>query len=764
MSALPILLSVVLIAGGVGCGRQSADSTPRPATLPQISGTLAVEGLVAPVRVVRDRWGVPHITAENQDDLFFAQGFVQAQDRLFQMDLWRRSVQGRLAEVLGGNFVERDAMTRRFQFRGDMEAEWASYGADTKAIASAFTRGINARVSRARDEWPPEFVLAGWQPEFWRPEDLLNRTDAFVASGNASEEVLRARLTAVVGPDRALALLPIDSASPPPAAPRGLDLAAIDSVVGDALRRVGTPPFFMGFAAAAGSNAWAVARGDSGAPLLATDPHRPLENPSPRYLVHLEAPGWRVAGATSPWLPGVAIGHNDRVAWSMTASAQDTQDLYVEAINPANPRQVREGGRWVDLLSVKDVIPVKGRAEPLPLEFDYTPRGPVIAIDPDRRLVYLLRWSGAEPGGAPELGALAIDRAQSASALRAALTRWKMPAAEFVYADVTGSIGRQVAALTPVRGPWAGALPAPGEAPEHDWRGWIRLDELPGVSDPPTGLVVSANGNAARLGRITDVLSAPESRSSEGFQRLQQDVLAWNAERLVPLLARVRSDRAEVEAVRQDLLGWDRRMSADSHEAVAYASWERELMRRLAMRRLPTDLVDEYVRRRPQVLVPALTEPSRDWFDGELEVSRDALLIDALAAVAVQARASGSSESPAWGRGHAVTFAHPLGIGEGPARRFNIGPFPAGGDADTVLAIAVSASGRSVGPSFRAIFDLGDWDRSLAMNAPGQSESPGSPHFGDLADGWARGEYFPLAFSESAVLANAHHTLMLVPR
>jgi penicillin amidase len=217
------------------------------------------------------------------------------------MDLWRRSVQGRLSEVLGANFIERDSMTRRFQFRGDIEGEWASYASDTRAVAEAFTRGINAWVGRARARLPEEFVLAGWVPELWRPEDLLNRTDAFVASGNALDEVLRARLMAALGADRARTLFRAEGAIP--SVPRGLDLQAINGVLSDALRRVGTPPFFVGFAASVGSNAWAVARGDRGAPLLATDPHRRLENPPPRYLVHLDAPGWQVAGATSPGCP-----------------------------------------------------------------------------------------------------------------------------------------------------------------------------------------------------------------------------------------------------------------------------------------------------------------------------------------------------------------------------------------------------------------------------------------------------------------------------
>ncbi len=763
MRSLTAFLSVALFWGSIGCGSPTGRPAPPSAVLPQIAGTIVLEGLAAPVRVVRDRWGVPHITAQNQADLFFAQGFVQAQDRLFQMDLWRRSVQGRLSEVLGANFIERDSMTRRVQFRGDVDGEWASYAPDTRAIAEAFTRGINAWVVRARARLPEEFVLAGWTPELWRPEDLLNRTDAFVASGNALDEVLRARLIAALGADRARALFPTEGAIPS-TVPRGLDLAAINAVMSDALRRVGTPPFFMGFAASGGSNAWAVARSDRGAPLLATDPHRRLENPSPRYLVHLDAPGWQVAGATSPWLPGVIIGHNDRVAWGMTASNIDTQDIYVAKVNPANPHQVFEGGRWVDLVSAKEGIAVKGRAEPVPLEFEYTTHGPVIAIDRDRQLAYLLRWSGAEPGAAPELAALAIDRARSASEFRDALARWKMPPVEFVYADVNGVIGRQVAALTPIRGAWGGAVPVPAGSGQYEWRGWVALDRLPRLSDPPEGFVASANGNQARSGRITEVLADPAARGIEGFQRLQLDVFAWNAERLVPLLKRVVPDRADLDAARQQLLRWDRRITADSQEATVYVAWEGELARRLAALRLPADLADEYLRRATGALVPALTEPSRAWFDGDVEMSRDRLLLDALAAAVGNLHGRGSAERVAWGRVHTVTFAHPLGISDRPARRFNIGPYAAGGYGETVLSISSPGSGRSIGPSFRAIFDLGDWDRSLAINAPGQSESPGSPHFGDLAAGWADGQYFPLAFSDRAVQANAQSTLMLVPR
>jgi len=420
------------------------------------------------VRIIRDRWGVPHIVAATRDDLFFAQGFVQAEDRLFQIDLWRRSVQGRLAEVLGANFVGRDAMTRRIQYRGKLDDEWASYGPDTRAIASAFVRGINAWVIIARARPPEEFRLAGWRPELWRPEDLLNRTDAFLASGDAGAEVLRARLVTAVGAARAAALLGDDA---PAGVPAGLDPATITFQVGDSLREIGTRPFFTALSGPvairlkadptyanptydvrgvrlqpdlfSGSNAWAISgrRTATGAPILATDPHRLLANPSLRYLVHLTAPGWNVAGATAPWMPGVAIGHNDRVAWGTTAFDADTADLYVERVNPENSHQIDVGGQWQNTRVIRESLLVKGQPKPTPFDIEYTPHGVVVGTDRVQHLVFTLRWTGAEPGTAGELGALALDRAESGAELRDALSRWKAPAIEVIYADQSGAIG-----------------------------------------------------------------------------------------------------------------------------------------------------------------------------------------------------------------------------------------------------------------------------------------------------------------------------------
>jgi penicillin amidase len=757
--------------------------------VPQVSGSLAIGGLSAPVRVVRDRWGVPHIYAGNQNDLFFAQGLVQAQDRLFQMDLWRRAAQGRLSEVLGANFIERDAMTRRMQYHGDLAAEWASYGPDTQAIAAAFVRGINAWVDLVADRLPEEFALAGWRPEHWTADDLLNRTDAFLASANASDEVLRARLVAVLGAAQSDALTRASFAAPVNV-PRELDVKAISYFVGDALKAVGAPPFFSGLSAPVitvplkpdttadegaggvhrppnrvGSNAWAVAgdRAATGAPLLAADPHQALDHPSRRYLVHLNAPGWNVIGAAAPWLPGVIIGHNDHLAWATTSRAADVQDLYVERVNPANTHQVELDGRWVDTKIISEPIVVKGKSKPFPFERESTAHGVIIASDRERHLAFTVRWTGFEPGAAAELASLGVDRAQSEAELRAALERWKLPAVTFVYATRDGRVGTEPAGWVPVRTGWNGTLPAPGWTGRYEWQGFQQEREGPKAPDAKARHVASANDSVARLRRIDRALSRSASLGIDDFKQLQHDTLAWNAEQLVPLLAAVRSERADVEEARARLLKWDRRLLADSTEATLYVFWERRLLNRLVREKVAASLVDEVAARANAVLVPAMTTSSRLWFSGNAVRKRNELLLAGLADAVDALRARQPDRTPVWGSLHTALFRHPLSVTSIARRRFSVGPFERPGYADTVLSTGGVDLEQTSGATFSVIVDVGNWDRSLATNAPGQSGVPASAHFADLAKIWSTGEYFPLAFGEGAVQNAAETTLTLVP-
>jgi penicillin amidase len=299
-----------------------------------------------------------------------------------------------------------------------------------------------------------------------------------------------------------------------------------------------------------------------------------------------------------------------------------------------------------------------------------------------------------------------------------------------------------------------------------EWEGWRTLDDLPRATDPPEGYLASVNRSRARAARLRAVFESagPGPSSVDDFARLQHDVLAWNAERLVPLLARLRPGRADVDEVRRRLLTWSRQVTADSMDATVYVTWERLARRMLAEARVPRELVDELLIRSNEILVPALTEPSRTWFDGDAVKTRDELLVRALtAAVDELAAAAGSSGRGAmWGQAHEVLFAHPLGITEA-TTRLNVGPFARAGYAETLMSTSGRQADSRVGASFSAIFDTADWDRSMATNAPGQSESPDSTHFADLARLWAAGGYFPLAFTEGAVAANTKSTLTLVP-
>ena len=764
-----VLAALALLERGGG----SQDSPLREEArqvLARTAGTMKLRGLEKPVTVLRDEWGIPHIYAETQADLFFAQGFVAAQDRLWQMDLWRRVGEGRLAEVIGKGAVERDRFARLLRYRGDMEAEWKSYAPDARPIIESFVAGVNAWIAETGDRLPVEFRLAGYRPEAWTPEVCLTRMAGYVMTRNAPMEVLRAQLAHQYGAKFVDEWIEAD----PPRRleiPSGLDLAGLEPRILAAANAAGGP---VSFNPSDGSNNWVVdgSMTASGKPLLANDPHRTIALPSLRYLVHLVGPGWNVIGAGEPTLPGVAAGHNERVAFGFTIVGIDQQDIYVEELNPANPNEYRYRGRWERMRIEREQIRVKGEAQPREVELKFTIHGPVIHEEAGRHRAYALRWVGSEPGTAGYLASLSLNRVQNWPEFLKAMERWKVPSENLIYADVEGNIGWVAAGLTPIRRNWSGMIPVPGASGEYEWDGFLPVSELPQSFNPARHYIATANhnilpqgytkqlgyewANPIRYQRIDEVLRRPGVRYTVAdFERLQHDEMSLPARQLIEVLKATRIEDPELQPYLRLLREWDGQLGRDSGAAALFEIWLTRLPEAVFRRRVSAEQWSQIASRLPIERVIA-----------ELKGGQEtAAIAQSLTAAVTEARRRLGDDVSLWrwGRLHRAPFNHPLATDEARRELLNLPDIERGGDGNTVNNTSGANFQQTHGASFREILDVSDWDRSVGTNAPGQSGQPGSRHYDDLLRLWAKGQYFPLLYSRQRVEAGAKQRLVLQP-
>jgi penicillin G amidase len=777
-----------------------------------------LEGLARPAEIVVDRWGIPHVYAATEEDLFFAQAWNAARDRLWQLDLWRRQGEGKLAEAFGPRFVEQDRAARLFLYRGDLDAELRSYHPRARSILSAFTRGLNAYVDLTRRQpelLPLEFQLTGARPGHWSLATPLVRL--FGLTRNAGRELRLARLVRAVGLERAEKLSQFE----PPTAievPKGLDLSVLDDAVlktytlahagvaftadeiaasgraaglslGERERlaralstpAVGGAPGVLGFE----SNNWAVSGRltASGRPLLAGDPHRALSLPSLRYVAHLVGPGWNVIGAGEPALPGISLGHNERVAWALTIFAfPDEEDLYVYETHPRDPTLYRYGGRWVAMQSVEEEVRVRGEA-PRRVTLRFTRHGPVLFEDIERHRAVALRATYLQhPGTAPYLASLRLDQARGWGEFVSAAERHLTPSLNFVYADVDGNVGWFGAGAAPVRRGWTGLLPVPGGG-DHEWAGYLEPSKLPRLFDPPAGWIATANQfnlpdgypHAAvsgrewappyRYRRIADVLRSGRRLDLPDAMRLQYDDTSLPARELVPLLRGVTDETPVFEEALRSLGSWDFVLSADSTAAAIYETWVAELRQEVKARYAAGDPGADVPL---PVLVRLLASPD-EAFGKDPTAGRDGVLVECLKrAVAGLERTLGPDRSAwRWGRLHQVAIEHTLSTAASPERQatLDVAPLPVGGDGFTVHNTAFRESDfrQTSGASYRQVLDVGDWDRSMTLNSPGQSGDPRSPHYRDLFAPAVEGRYVPMLYTREAVLQAAESIITLEP-
>lgn len=773
--------------------------------------TIAVAGLAQPAEILVDRWGVPHIYARSEDDVFFAQGFNAARDRLFQIDLWRRRGLGQLAEVFGPAYVAQDRAARLFLYRGDMQAEWQAYGKGARRTSERFVAGINAYVDYLDSHaaaLPVEFRLAGYRPARWQADDVV-RIRSHGLTRNLSQEVARAEVLCKANLQTEL----VRSTPQPPwqiSVPAGLD-PCLPAGLLDVFRlatanvafapvqehqqmrpQASLPAPLMGTDLAAarleGSNNWVVApaRSATGRPILANDPHRAYAAPSLRYITHLSAPGMEVIGAGEPALPGISIGHNGTIAFGLTIFSIDQEDLYVYQLNPANPGQYQYQGRWLPFTVIKERIAVKGGAA-VPVELAFSRHGPVIFVDGAGGRAFAVRSAWMAPGMAPYFGSIDYMRAKNFAQFKRALLHWGAPTENQVYADTAGNIGWVVGGLAPRRPNWDGLLPVPGDG-RYEWQGFIGGDKLPSLLNPSAGWFASANEmnlpdgypyetfklgfewpDDARKQRIAQVLRSKKKLSIEDAMQLQNDLVSIPARRMLALLAPLKSSDPHTSAALQLLRRWDGVEGAASAPAALFEVWwSRHLNRAYAAAVVEPRFLGAINAVDSTAMMAALEQPARFGIDGRAR--RDRLLVASLAAAWRDMLALAGPDPAAWqwGRLQHSYYAHPMGAMSAAARaaHLDVGPFAAQGGANTVNQSSYRPADflKVNGPSFRLVVDVGNWDNSRAINTPGQSGNPQDPHYRDLAASWNAGAYFPLLYSRQAVEAATESVIRLQPR
>lgn len=756
------------------------------------STTYTVSGLEQKAEILVDHWGIPHIYANAHYDAFFVQGFNAARDRLWQIDLWRRRGLGQLSSILGSEHVEQDKAARLFLYRGSMFREWLAYGSDAKRIAMAFAAGINAYIDQVEQDpalLPIEFRVLNYKPARWHAEDIV-RIRSNGLWRNVVYEATRARYICKHGIEKQKYLKQLE----PPwrlVIPDGLNPCDIPEQITRLYSLAKAPvKFKSGFRSAqldsgeqmllgAGSNNWAISgsRTTTGRPILANDPHRGHAVPSLRYAAHLSAPGINVIGAGEPALPGISIGHNERVAFGLTIFSIDQEDLFVYETHENRADWYRYQNGWERMREVVERFEIRD-SPAIDVTLKFTRHGPVIYEDEENQKAFAVKAAWLEPGMAPYFGSIEYMRAQNWDQFLAALNRWGAPSENQVYADVDGNIGYKPAGLTPIRNNFDGLLPVPGDG-RYEWSGFLDMDELPVEYNPARGWVATANAMSLpkdypyekyklgfewaapwRINRIEQVLTSSPKTGLIDSVALQRDYFSTPAARVLPLLPALTDPELRVSASLFE--NWDRVLSRDSAAAALFQIWFSLYLGPVTMRALVGDPAMQDTRPIDSLVVVEqleLMDPGQ----------RNSLMRSSLLEASRKAR-SLMGDDPAhwqWGNIHRMKFVHPLHhlVDEKLRRDMAIQAVPRGGSANTPNSTRYMDSSFDVvsGASWRMVLDVGNWDAAVMTNAPGQSGDPASKHYDDLLEVWASDGSVPLLFTRKAVESHLEKVIYLVP-
>ena len=759
-------------------------------SLPKTRGTTTIAGLDGQVEIVRDAAGVPHIFASTDHDAFFAQGYVHAQDRMFQMEFQRRTGAGRLSEMLGKATLDTDKFLRTVGFYRAARSAFDALNPQTKAALEAYTAGINAWLAE-NQMLPLEFVILGVQPEPWTVYDSLvwSKMMMWDLGGNWDAELLRARLLLAVGAKRAAALLP----GYPPNAPA--ILAALDDSAASALLRLDDNLQSMLHLGGinAGSNSWVVAgsRTASGKPMLANDPHLGSQIPAIWYLVELQGDKLHVTGASLPGMPGVIIGHNDNIAWGLTNLGPDVQDLYIERLNPDNPNQYEVDGKFVDLTVVEEVIRIKDVDEPLQYAARSTRHGPLISdVVGSAGQPLALRWTALDAADTTLNAFLGAAYAGTWDQFRTALKDYVAPGQNIVFADNLGNIGYFGPGRIPIRAQGDGSVPVPGWNSEYEWTGYIPFEDLPQAYNPAAGFIVTANNRVVgddypyfiandwappyRAQRITELLlqlaGDSDKLTMDDMARIQGDQRSVQARELLPFLQAVQPELPREEQALAQLKAWDGTLAVDSVPATIYQAWFYQIGRVLFEDELRGDLYEQFAKRKhPVYLATVLGDPRSTWCDNVLSVPREDCAAAAHEALEraldqLEELAGSNMSNWQWGALHSTQFPHKPFSEVALLKPLFHRQIANGGDSYTINEAGYSFTKPFLQnhlASYRQLIDMAGPTADRFMNTTGQSGNVLSAHYADLIPRHQAVEYVPMTFGRADAQGAV---LVLTPR
>jgi penicillin amidase len=772
---------------------------------PQTEGVIQLPGLDAQVEVYRDSYGVPHIYAKTSHDLFMAQGFVHAQDRFWQMEFWRRAGSGRLSEILGESALANDKFIRTVGWHRTAAEELSKLNTEDLQILEAYADGVNAYISNNQERLGLEFFILGltgvrYEPEPWTPLHTITwgKMMAWDLGGNMEAELTRAHIAARLGTSAVSTLMPPYPETSPIIVPHPLTGSTLQTVPD-----VAFDTHFLGVGDDIGSNNWVTSgdRTETGAPILANDPHLGIQMPSIWYEIGLhcdpvgsECP-FNLVGSSFAGVPCVIIGHNDHIAWGITNLGPDVQDLFIERVNPENPNQYEFQNEWLDMEIIREEIRVAGEDEPVIVNVRLTHHGPIIndvigGTEEDWSLGWQplsLSWTALQPGTIIR-SVLLINQAQNWDQFRGALSYWDVPSQNFVYADVEGNIGYQAPGKIPIRASGDGSMPVPGWTGEYEWVNYIPFDELPRAFNPPEGYIITANHAVVgkdfpyflsmdwspgyRARRLQELIEEDPSLSLEDMQLIQADSSPVYAQDILPYLTSLNPSDTRATQALNLLRDWDGRAVRDSAGAAIFEAMRNHMIDRIFADELGEQLLDRARGNLVVALANILPDPASHWFDDKTTTSiesREEILVLAFEdAVEELTKTLGRNMSNwRWDDIHVAIFENQtLGqSGIGPVEAlFNRGPVAVDGSIATVNNTGYSLSDPytvQTVPSYRQIIDLKDLNRSVSMHTTGQSGHPFHRHYKDMIDPWRNFEYHPMLWNLQLVetVAESHMTL-----